>query len=383
MGWQESAAVDERRKFIDDWLKREYSFSELCNRFKISRKTGYKLLDRFRSEGDIAFHDRSRARLSQSHALSKQVTQELLMIKSRYPLWGPRKIRDFLAIQNGLVKLPSASTIGDLFKRHGLVKPRKTRRKTPPHTMPLNHCNAPNNVWSADFKGHFELGNSQYCYPLTITDNYSRYLFSCHAMKSPTLNESIKVFRHVFEEYGLPDAIRTDNGQPFAGLCIGGLSQLSIWWLKLGIIPERIEPAKPQQNGRHERMHRTLKDAATKPPKDNLEDQQKRFDAFIKEYNEERPHQALQGQRPKDVYQRSLRPMPSKIPEVSYPKNFLIRKVRTNGEIKWCGKTYFVTQLLHGEPIGLEEIDDGRAIVHFASQKLGLIDARKDKIHGL
>lgn len=383
MSWHESGVIDERRKFIDAWLKREFSFKELCERFKISRKTGYKLLARFRSEGDTAFRNRSRARLAQAHALSDQMVGELLVLKARYPLWGPRKIRDFLIIQNGLDKPPAASTIGDLFKRYGLVKPRKTRRKTPPHTIPLKHCNAPNRVWSADFKGQFELGDGQYCYPLTITDNYSRQVLACHALKSPNLSESIKVFQRVFEQYGLPDAIRTDNGQPFAGLGIGGLSQLSIWWLKLGIIPERIEPAKPQQNGRHERMHRTLKDATTKPPEQHIEAQQKRFDAFVKEYNEKRPHQALEGRRPIDVYRPSTKHMPRILAEVSYPEEFKIRKVRTNGEIKWYGKTYSVSQLLHGEPIGLQEIGEGRAIVHFAALRLGLIDARKDKIDRL
>jgi transposase InsO family protein len=382
MGWRELDVCDERRKFIEDWLKREFTFIGLCNRFGISRKTGYKLLQRFRREGDNAFQDQSRARVSQAHAISSDMELKLLNTKARYPLWGPRKIRDFL-IQTGHVGLPASSTVGDIFKRHGLVKSRKIRRKSPPHLLPLKHCVAPNIVWSADFKGQFELGNGQYCYPLTITDNYSRYLFSCHAMSSPILAESMKVFRRAFEEYGLPEAIRTDNGQPFAGLSVGGLTQMSIWWLKLGIIPERIAPGKPQQNGRHERMHRTLKEAAIKPPEFNLQAQQKRFDTFIREYNEQRPHQALNGQRPKELHKPSMKKMPSKMPEICYPDNFKIRKVRTSGEIQWYGKKYSLTQLLHGEPIGLEEIDDGRAIVHFASLKLGLIDARKDRIDRL
>lgn len=382
MGWREIDVCDERRKFIADWFNREFTFSELCKRFGISRKTGYKLIERFRCEGDDAFQDHSRARLVQSHAVPLEMQLELLNAKARYPLWGPRKIRDLL-IQNGHRELPASSTVGDIFKRHGLVKPRKIRRKTPSHLLPLKDCTAPNIVWSADFKGQFKLGNGEYCYPLTITDNYSRYLFSCHGMHRPTLLESMKVFRRIFDEFGLPEAIRTDNGQPFAGLCIGGLTQLSIWWLKLGIIPERIAPGKPQQNGRHERMHRTLKEATARPPEYNQEAQQKRFNAFIKEYNEERPHQALDGRRPKEFYKSCLRQMPSKLPEVSYPDNFKIRKVKTNGTIKWCGKKYLLTELLHGEPIGLEEIDDGRAIVHFASLKLGLIDARKDKIDSL
>ena len=314
--------------------------------------------------------------------MSDVTVQKLLELKARYPLWGPRKIRDLL-IHRGSSDLPAASTIGNVLKQHGLVTPRKKRLKTPPHSLPLKHCAAPNMVWSADFKGQFQLGNLEYCYPLTISDNYSRYLFSCHAMKGPTLAESMKIFHRVFQEHGLPDAIRTDNGQPFAGLGIGGLTQMSIWWLKLGIIPERIAPAKPQQNGRHERMHRTLKEATTQPSENDLKAQQGRFDYFIKEYNEERPHQALNGKMPMDVYSRSNKQMPDKIQEVSYPNDFQIRKVRSNGEIKWCGKNYFVTALLHGEPVGLQQVDDGRAIVYFASLQLGLIDARKNKIHRL
>jgi putative transposase len=379
MAWRENSVCDERRKFINDWLKREFTLSELCLRFGISRKTGYKLLNRFRLEGEQSFIDRSRARLTQAHATSSEMKELLLRIKHRYPLWGPRKVRDFL-ILNGQTSLPATSTIGDIFKQHGLVKPRKTRLKTPPHTKPLKHCNAPNVVWSADFKGQFKLGNGQMCYPLTITDNYSRYLLSCLAMPGPRLFESKKEFQRIFEEYGLPDAIRTDNGQPFAGLCIGGLTQLSIWWLKLGITPERIALGKPQQNGRHERMHKTLKEATVLPPKATLEDQQVAFESFRTEFNQERPHQSLDGRRPKDVHTQATKRMPTKLSEVTYPDKFHIRKVRSNGEIKWCGKHYYLTELLCGEPIGFEEIDDGRAIVHFASLKLGLIDARKNKI---
>lgn len=233
MAWREMNVCDERRKFINDWLKREFTFSELCIRFGISRKTGYKFLNRFRLEGNASFMDESRARLTQVDATSNKMIELLLNIKHRYPLWGPRKVRDFL-ILNAQTDLPATSTIGNIFKQHGLVKPRKTRLKTPPHTQPLKQCNAPNVVWSADFN----LGDGQICHPLTITDNYSRYLLSCFAMPGPRLLECKQEFHRIFAKYGLPDAIRTDNGQPFAGLCVGGLTQLSIWWLKLGITPE-------------------------------------------------------------------------------------------------------------------------------------------------
>jgi hypothetical protein len=250
----------------------------------------------------------------------------------------------------------------------------------PAHTEPFALCQTPNDIWSADFKGQFRMGNQRYCYPLTISDNYSRFLLACEGLESPNTDSSIKQFKKVFQTYGLPFAIRTDNGQPFASTGIAGLTRLSIWWLKLGISPERIKPAKPQQNGRHERMHRTLKAATAAPPKENLRAQQTSFERFLKEYNYERPHQGLNGKRPADIYQCASRTLPDKLPEVIYPHTFDIRKVRSNGEIKWCGKKYYVSELLHGEPLGFEVIEDGRAILYFARLKLGIIDARHDKI---
>jgi putative transposase len=237
-------------------------------------------------------------------------------------------------------------------------------------------------VWSADFKGQFRLGNKgAYCYPLTISDNYSRFLLACEGLKKPTLKASIKCFKQVFGEYGLPDAIRTDNGQPFAGLGLGGLTQLSIWWIKLGITPERIKPGCPQQNGRHERMHRTLKEATALIPEKTFKEQQQRFNQFIEEYNYERSHQGLNGQRPAEVYIKSKRALPiTERLEVYYPDYFLVRKIRVNGEIKWEGKKYYVSELLAGEPVGLEQIDDERAILYFSRVKLGILDTKKDRI---
>jgi hypothetical protein len=224
------------------------------------------------------------------------------------------------------------------------------------------------------------LGNEDYCYPLTITDNYSRYLLAVDGFARPTYQNVRRSFERVFAEHGLPDAIRTDNGQPFAGCGLGGLTQLSIWFLKLGILPERISPGKPQENGRHERMHRTLKEATAKPSQNNFTDQQSAFDHFRQEYNQERPHEALDNHTPGDIYIPSSRELPALLREIQYPRNMEVRRVRSNGEIKWLGKKCFAAELLYGEPLGFEMIDEGRAIVYFAKLKLGIIDIRLDHI---
>jgi putative transposase len=380
MSWQESKISEEKLMFINDWLKQEFTHAALCDRYQISRPTGYELIKRYKDEGVAAFKERSRAPLNIPHKTPEAIEAKLLALKYRYPYWGPSMIRDFL-IREGIEGLwPAASTIGEIFKRHGLVKPRKLRKKAAAHSEPLKQCVAPNQVWSADFKGQFRLKNEKYCYPLTMTDNYSRFLFLCEGLDSPNCNDAMRCYEKVFREYGLPDSIRTDNGQPFAGLAVGGLTRLSIWLLKLGIMPERISPGCPQQNGRHERMHRTLKEATIIPRKNTLKEQQKLFDNFQVEFNTKRPHQALNGMRPAEVHTRSTRNMPDKIPEIIYPNSFLLRKVKTNGELKFAGKRYFVSELLHGETIGLDFIDEDRAILYFSKLKLGIIDSRLNKI---
>src|SRR3990167_10903725 len=381
MSWRKINLIEQKMLFISDWLKDEFSFKDLCNRYQVSRKTGYALVNRYNLEGADAFQQKSRIRHYHPNAITDEIKSIVIATKQRYPNWGPVKLRDWLEINYPDGSWPASSTIGDCLKKHGLVKLRHKRRRVPAHSAPLVHCNAVNQVWSADFKGQFRLGNKgNYCYPLTISDNFSRYLLACHGLLSPNTEEAILLFEKIFYEYGLPYAIRTDNGQPFAGLGIGGLTRLSIWWLKLGIIPERIEPGCPEQNGRHERMHRTLKDSTAKPSKENFKDQQKCFDDFKEEYNHQRSHQALDGKRPGDVYARSLRFMPNKLEEIYYPDNFEVRKVRTNGQIKCFGKKYFISELLRREPIGLEMIDEKKAIIYFSKAKLGMIDAKEDKI---
>ena len=329
----------------------------------------------------LHIEEKSHTRHHHSNETEGRKIQRIIELKYRYPKWGPEKLHNWLMRNEAKAGWPAVSTMGDILKRNGLVKQRKYRRRVPAQGVPFLECDAPNVVWSADFKGQFRLGkNGAYCYPLTVSDNYSRFLLACVGLERPTLEATIRCFKKIFYEYGLPDAIKTDNGQPFASVGMGGLTRLSIWWIKLGIIPERIEAGCPEQNGRHERMHRTLKEATALPAKETFRNQQKCFDFFKQEYNYERSHQALEGKRPSEIYRKSIRSLPSKESEIYYPGYFEVRKVRTNGQIKWCGKKYFVSELLRSEPIGLEIIDEGRAILYFSNLKLGIIDARENKI---
>ena len=278
------------------------------------------------------------------------------------------------------MSVPATSTIGEILKRHGLVKPRNGRVRQVPQADPLSHCNQPNDVWSSDFKGQFRLGNGRYCYPLTVTDNCSRLLLVCKGLYAPTEAGVRPWFERALREYGVPCAMRTDNGSPFASTALAGLTQLNIWWLKLGIRLERIQPGRPQQNGRHERMHKTLKEETAKPPKGNMSAQQRAFNRFITEYNLERPHESLQGVPPMTVYRTSYKTYPNKIAEVAYEDHLLVRRVRTNGEIKWLGDKIYISESLKGEPVGLLPIDNERWELYFAQQKLGILDGRTGKI---
>lgn len=381
MPWNETCTMDERHAFIEAWLSKNFSVSELCRRFSVSRKTGYKWIKRFKLEGMNGLSDQSRARLTQSHPVPESVENKILELKYHYPAWGPVTIHSALHREDGSASWPAVSTIGNILKRHGLVKPKLPRRKTPPHSQPLAHANKPNDVWSADFKGQFRLGNREWCYPLTISDNHSRFIIACKGLFGPKLEPSQKVYERAFREYGLPNAIRTDNGWPFSMNCLGGLSPLAIWLIKLGVYPERIDPGCPQQNGRHERMHRTLKKATAKPPKKNLSAQQRAFNKFIKEFNEERPHQSLGlGCCPSDVYTISSRAYPNVIPEIHYDEDFVVRKVKCGGYIKLNGKTIYTTRQLLGEYVGLKALDHDLWQLYFGALKLGVLDERLGRV---
>ena len=374
MPWTETEPMTERHKFI---LAREdglFSMTDLCERFGISRKTGYKWLDRYREEGVEGLQDRSRAPKHCPHRTPETVQELVIETREAHPRWGPRKLLDYLGPRHPEVALPAPSTVGDILKREGLVEPRRSqRRPTHPGTSPIE-AEAPGEVWTADFKGEFRLGSSNYCYPLTIQDAHSRYLLACEALASTAHSGAEPVFERLFREHGLPKTIRTDNGGPFASKGLCGLSRLSVWWIKLGIEPDRIQPGCPQQNGRHERMHRTLKAETTRPPEPTLAEQQSRFDDFRVEYNEVRPHQALEGAVPASRYVRCSQTMPKRCPEPQYPGHAEVRKVSTTGEIKFKNRPLFVSAVLAGEYVGLEEVDDGVWNLLFDNVLLGRLD---------
>jgi transposase InsO family protein len=373
--------MNERQQFIEAWLSQSFTVTTLCERFGISRKTGHKWINRFKSSGMPGLAEQSRARHRQSHRTSQAIEAKILALKYQYPSWGPVTLRSALYREAPGGDWPASSTIGEILKRHGLVKPRRPRKKTPPHSQPLAHAQQANDVWSADYKGQVKLGNGQWCYPLTLTDNYSRLLIRCKGLKGPHLVPSINVYEEAFREYGLPRCIRTDNGWPFAMTTLGGLTPLSIWLLKLGVYPERIAPGCPQQNGRHERMHRTLKAATLKPPKGNLSAQQRAFNQFVREYNEVRPHQSLGlGQCPIDVHRPSERPFPDTLSEMVYDEAFEVRKVKCGGYIKLRGQPIYTTRQLVGEFIGLEPLDHDRWQLYFGKLKLGIIDERIGRV---
>ncbi|MDH5446874.1 MAG: integrase core domain-containing protein [Gammaproteobacteria bacterium] len=380
MPWTETCEMKEKINFIAAWQSEVYNMTDLCHRFGISRKTGYKWVDRYRQEGVDGLKARSRACHHHPNAISEEVIHEILKLKSRYSQWGPKKLHDWLVLNRPHQRWPVVSTFGDILERHGLVNTRKKKKRTVPKSAPLSHCEDNNQVWSSDFKGQFRLGQGKLCYPLTISDNHSRYLLMCRGLYRPTEQAVRPWFERVFREYGLPDAMRTDNGSPFASTALGGLTQLTIWWVKLGIRLERIAPGHPEQNGRHERMHRTLKAHTAKPPKQNLSAQQRAFNRFCHEYNYERPHEALGGCPPSHIYEGSRRDYPAQLPEIEYGEKYILRRVRTDGMIKWRGKKIYVSEALRGEPVGLLPFDDDCWQLYFSHMVLGELDERLGKI---
>lgn len=372
--------MTERMRLIGQMLEAQCNVAELCRRYGISRKTAYKWAQRYREGGVVALAERSHAPLHQALAVGADVAQMLIQARQRHPSWGPRKLLAWLQELHPELHWPAASTVGKILTHHGLVTPRKRNARStagPDHRLAnLTQPYAPNVVWCTDFKGQFRTKDRVYCYPLTLTDAYSRYLLVCRGMLSPTTDGVRPWFERAFRHYGLPNVIRSDNGSPFATQGLVGLSRLAIWWIKLGIIPERIKPGCPQQNGRHERMHRTLKHETTKPPARNLGAQQRAFDRFVAEFNTERPHEALGQRPPVRVYVPSQRPYPARLPLIEYPDDYLVRKVNPNGEIKVGSQKVFVSETLIGEPVGLNQIDQYTWCLYFASMPLATLDAR-------
>jgi putative transposase len=380
MPWKCSDTMDQRVQFIRDWLTHQHYVSELCTRYAISRKTGYKWISRYLSTGPDGLMERGHQAKTIRHRTDPQVELALLGVRGRHPSWGPKKIIAHLRVQQPALKLPHRTTVSEILKRNGLIHPRPTRRKVGHPGKPSVQVLLPNDCWSIDFKGQFRTGDGKYCYPLTVTDNYSRYLLAVKALPGPLLAPTKAVLTALFKKHGLPKRIRSDNGTPFAAHTLGRLSQLSVWLLKLGIHPELIEPGKPQQNGRHERMHRTLKDETTKPPAKDIKAQQRKFTAFQRIFNDERPHEALDMDLPTNLYTVSPRPMPSKLLSPEYPDRFERRLVSANGGIRWKRTFVNVTSALIGEYVGLEEIAEGQWDVYYGTLRLGRFHERLMRI---
>lgn len=372
MPWNETCAMDERLRFVGLALEGEETMAALCRQFGISRKTGYEVLARYRAQGVDGLREHSHAAHHHPNAVNEQLEERIVELRGKHPTWGPRKLRVRLSKLAPHAAWPAASTIGDILRRRGLVVPRRRRLLTPADVSPFTTCEAPNDSWCIDFKGWFRTGDGRRCDPLTISDAYSRFLLRCQAVSRTDTRCVRPLLEATFREYGLPGAIRSDNGAPFASRSAAGLSELSVWWIKLGIRPERITPGRPAENGRHERMHGTLKREACRPPAANRRRQQERFDTFRQIYNDERPHEALGNATPATLYRPSPRPYPTRLSEMAYPDDWQIRKVRHSGAIKWRGETLFISQVLVGEPVGLEEVERGFRL-HFGPVLLGTI----------
>jgi transposase InsO family protein len=363
--------MDQKTQFIADYLRQTLSITELCLHYSISRKTAYKWISRYHDAGLSGLQDRSRKPRSCPHQTESDLVQALLEARRRHPTWGAKKLLKLLSKGDPDRIWPARATVCDLLARHGLIKQPRKRRHLGHPGKPSTLIAAPNQVWCADFKGQFKTRDGLYCYPLTITDGFSRYLLACQGLLTTACADAKTVFTKVFREFGLPERIRTDNGVPFATVSLARLSSLSAWWIRLGILPELIEPGKPQQNGRHERRHRTLKAETTRPPAANRPAQQRKFNGFQEEYNQVRPHEALNLETPASFYQPSLRAYPEKLPRLEYPAQFETRYVSDNGGIRWNSDWVNVSSCCAGEYVGLEEIDNGVWNVYFGPVKLG------------
>ena len=375
----------EKLAFIGACLDRTERIAEICDRFGISEKTGQKWLKRFREIGPQGLEDRSRARLTHPHRITEEVAERVIALRRKYPLYGPAMLRDWLLQHEPDVHWPAASSIGELLKRANLI--RSKRRHQSPEQKALfgsrTKALEPNIVWTADFKGEFRLrkGSGPYCYPLTVLDLHTHYLLGCKALETTSVTPARQSFIRLFHEYGLPRVIRTDNGIPFAQPnALGRLGALGFWWIRLGIRPEHIRPARPAENGAHERFHKTLKAAATKPASESFASQQKRFDSFRAEYNTERPHQSLPEHRPPaHLYTVSPRAYPARLPAIVYPENSFVRLVDAAGNIKWRNQAIFLSTNLAGEYVSLTEGEEDIFNIAFGAMELGDFDSNNKR----
>lgn len=377
MPWKETSVLEQRMKFVLVFEEKETPMAELCRQFGISRPTGYKWVGRYIAEGIEGLRECSRAPHRHPNAVSEAGVERIIALRREHPTWGPKKLRAWLMAHEAGASWPAASTVGAILKDAGLSHARRRSRKAVAYTQPFAACEGPNAVWCADFKGWFRTRDGKRCEPLTISDGYSRFLLRCQGLYRTTLAVVTPLFEATFREYGLPWAIRTDNGPPFGAPSVVGLSSLAVWWVKLGIKPERIAPGKPQENGRHERLHLTLKREATIPPLENLRRQQRRFEAFRQEYNYERPHEALGQTPPAQHYTPSPRPYPDRLPVVEYDSDMHVRKVYHQGCIYWRGRLIFISETLANEYVALKPTPIERYYaLHFTHLTVAYIDTK-------
>ncbi len=380
MPWSEIKAEEQRKLFVDEWLAKDATVTQLCDRFGVSRQTGHKWIRRFKEDGQRGLGSRSRAPLSHPNAAPAAVRELVLQAREKHPSWGPRKLLERLRRDMPEVSWPAPSTVGDLLSRAGLVKPRRRSQAPYRPASTLTPADEPNAVWCIDVKGWFRTQDGRRCNPLTITDQHSRYLIECRHLDRVTHDNVQKVLERCFREHGLPLVMRSDNGPPFGVQGLGGLSRLSLWLVRLGIRPEHIQPGKPQQNGAHERMHRTLGAETTQPPESTIDRQQRLFERFRDEYNTVRPHQSLAGDTPAEHYSRSSRPFPSRLPELVYPDDFEVRRVRTNGQIRWHQHLIFLGECFIGELVGIKAVTSRYSVVYYGPHAIALLDLEHRRI---
>jgi putative transposase len=377
----ETDARRQRQQFYRDYVSGQWSMSELCERYQVSRPTGYKWIGRIERDGLKAVVDRSKKPRGQPHRTPENIERELLALRERYG-WGATKLLQILGRRHPSWKLPARSTVNEILDRHGKLRKNRRRRKWKhPGAVRLD-SDAPNQIWPADFKGQFKTRDGRYCYPLTVTDHYSRILLLCKGLLSVRTEGAKPAFKRLFREVGLPDAIRTDNGAPFASTGIHGLCELNVWWMKLGIVHQRIRPSSPQENGQHERMHKDLKREAARPPAANLAQQQRKLDRFRHRYNGERPHEALGGDFPAERWQPSTNEYSGRLRRPEYPGHFEVRKVSASGTFRLLSGQYFLSNALKGDEIGLEEVDDDIWSIVYYNTVLGRIDLKNGIITG-
>jgi putative transposase len=372
--------MEQKLRFVLEYDQGQHTMTELSQQHGISRETAYVWLRRYRAYGLAGLAERSRAAQRHPNQTPEAIERMVLELRQAHMRWGPRKLKRVLERDEPGRVWPSVSTIGALLKREGLVVARRKRTRTAPYSEPLAHAHESNRVWCADFKGWFRTGDGKRIDPLTISDAYSRYLLRCQNVEKTDTTRVQAIFEAAFREYGMPEAIRTDNGPPFATTAVAGLSRLAVWWIKLGVVPERIAAGHPEQNGRHERMHRTLKQEAAQPPAANRRKQQQALDEFRQEYNEVRPHEALQMRTPGSVYEPSARAFPARVPEPKYPETMLVRSVRHQGIFRWKKHDVFLSEVLWGERVGLLPEDDRWFTIYFADVPIARFDSGRLRV---